>query len=230
MLLHIVRHGQTNWNAEHRIQGQLDSALDGLGIEQASQRGKDFTDTQFSAVFSSSSLRTRQTTGHLLDNLTRNLTSSHSDDLKNSVLYMDELREVCLGVWEGQLWRDIQAAYPDMVEAHRTASDEFVVEGAETYFQTQERGIKAIESIINRQEDATHFDVTDEVLIVSHGAIMKTIFAYYLNIPLTSIYTLPQLPNCAHCIIEVKDQQRKVVQIAGVPTEQTEWSNKPQPQ
>jgi len=220
MLLHIVRHGQTNWNTEGRIQGHLDSELDDLGIEQACQRGKDFTDTQFSAIYSSSSLRTRQTTEHLLDNLVSHRTSKHSGDIKHSAVYMDELRELSLGVWDGQLWSDIQAAYPDMVEAQRTGSDKFFVEGAETSFQTQERGVKAIESIIKRQEDAAHTDATNEVLIVSHGAIMKRILAYYLDIPLASV-----LPNCAHCIIEVKEQQRKVIQIAGVPTEETEWSN-----
>jgi len=223
MLLHIVRHGQTNWNAEQRIQGQLDSVLDELGIKQACKRGKDFTETQFAAIYSSSSLRTRQTTEHLLANRIR--ASDRNGEHKNSVVYMDELREVCLGVWEGHLWSVIQAAYPDMVEAHRTASDHFFVEGAESSLQIQDRGIKAIESIIKSQEDAAHADSTDEVLVVSHGAIMKTIFAYYLDIPLTSIHELPQLPNCAHCIIDVKEQQRNVIQIAGVPTKETQWSN-----
>jgi len=229
MLLHIVRHGQTNWNAERRIQGQLDSELDDTGIEQARQRGKDFTDTQFSAIYSSSSLRTRQTTEHLLANRVSHQTSNHNTERTgeqiNSAVYMDELREVCLGVWEGYLWSEIEAAYPDMVEANRKAADHFSVEGAESSYQTQERGVKAIESIINRQEDTAHAGVTDEVLIVSHGAIMKRIFAYYLNVPLTSLHALPSLPNCAHCIIEVKEQQRKVIQIAGVPVEETEWVN-----
>jgi len=179
MLLHIVRHGQTNWNAEQRIQGQLDSELDELGIKQACKRGKDFTETQFAAIYSSSSLRTRQTTEHLLANriVTSDCSGERSGDHKNSMLYMDELREVCLGVWESHLWSESQAAYPDMVEAHRTASDHFIVEGAESSFQTQERGIKAIESIIKSQQEAVHADVTNEVIVVSHGAIMKTIFA-----------------------------------------------------
>ncbi len=225
MLLHLVRHGQTNWNAERRIQGQLDSELDDTGIEQARQRGKDFTATQFAAIYSSSSLRTRQTTEHILGNRKNLQPENHSDDLINSVTYMDELREVCLGVWEGQLWSDIAATYPDMVDAHIKAADHFFVEGAESSFQTQDRGIKAIESIIKLQENAAHTDATDEVLIVSHGAIMKKILAYYLNVPLTSLHALPSLPNCAHCIIDVNEQQRKVIQIAGVPTEQTEWHN-----
>jgi len=221
MLLHIVRHGQTNWNAERRIQGQLDSELDETGFEQARIRGEDFTNTQFSAVYSSSSLRTRQTTQQLLGERL----SDGIVDQKYPAVYMDELREVSLGVWEGRLWSDIIATYPDMVEAHKKANDDFYVEGAESMHQTQKRGVGAIESIINRQRAVNQANGSDEVLVVSHGAIMKNIFAYYLGIPLTSSYALPSLPNCAHCIIDVQEQQRNVVQIAGVPVEATEWSN-----
>jgi len=78
MLLHIVRHGQTHWNVEGRIQGQLDSELDEIGIKQACQRGEDFTDTQFSAIYSSSSLRTRQTTEYLLANRTSHQANNHN--------------------------------------------------------------------------------------------------------------------------------------------------------
>jgi len=225
MLLHIVRHGQTHWNVERRMQGQLDSELNDLGIEQACQRGKDFAVTQFSAIYSSSSLRTRQTTEHLLANRTSHAASSQPGDRIDSVVDMDELREVCLGVWEGKLWSEIEAAYPDMVEAQRNAADHFFVEGAESSYETQVRGIKAIEHIIQRQSDAAEASDTDEVLIVSHGAIMKRILAYYLNIPLTSLYDFPSLPNCAHCIVEVKGQQRNVIQIADVPTENSSWFN-----
>jgi len=216
MLLHIVRHGETHWNVERRIQGQLDSELNENGFEQARQRGKDFVNIPFSAVYSSSSLRTRQTTQHLLgDRLVDGLV-----DEKYSVTYMDELREVSLGVWEGTLWSEIVAAHPAMVEAHRTASDDFSVEGAESMPQTQERGVKAIESIITNQNSAAQTHDTDEVLIVSHGAIMKNILAYYLDIPLTELHARPSLPNCAHCIIDIQGSKRHVVQIAGADVEQ----------
>lgn len=213
MRFHIVRHGQTHWNVERRIQGQLDSELDEQGIEQARQRGKDFLSTTFAAVYSSSSVRTRQTTEHLLGERT------------DSVVFMDELKEVCWGVWQGNLWSDIEAAYPDMVEAHTKARDDFFVEGAESSYQTQARGVAAMESIIQRQIDMGKAAESDDILIVSHGAIMKKILAHYIGVPLTSLHTLTPLPNCAHCIVDVRDQQRKVTQIAGVPTQQTDWSS-----
>lgn len=211
MRFHIVRHGQTHWNVERRIQGQLDSELDELGIEQARQRGKDFVDLPLSAVYSSSSVRTRQTTENILGERT------------DPVVYMDELREVCWGIWEGHLWSDIEAAYPDMVEAHTKASDKFNVEGAESSYQTQQRGLAAIESIVKRQEASSQHSDSDEILIVSHGAIMKKILAHYIGVPLTSLYKLPPLPNCAHCIVDISKKQRTVMQIAGVSVEHTEW-------
>jgi len=216
MRLHIVRHGQTDWNVERRIQGQLDSELNKLGFEQARQRGTDFVDIPLSAVYSSSSLRTRQTTSQLLgDRLVDGLV-----DEKFPVTYLDELREVCLGVWEGNLWSEIAAAHPAMVEAHRKARHDFSVEGAESMYQTQERGVKAIESIITQQSSSSQTNDTDEVLIVSHGAIMKDILAHYLDIALTELHARPSLPNCAHCIIEIEGLKRDVVQIAGAPVEQ----------
>jgi len=216
MLLHIIRHGQTDWNVERRIQGQLDSELNEIGFEQARQRGNDLINIPFSAVYSSSSLRTRQTTQQLLGD---RLVDDRVDE-NFSVTYMDELREICLGEWEGNLWRDITAAHPAMVEAHEKAASDFAVKGAESLHQTQERGVKAIESIIARQNSAVQTSHTDEVLIVSHGLIMKCMLAHYLDIPLAELHARPSLPNCAHCIIDIKGTLRHVVQIAGIPVEQ----------
>lgn len=208
MRLHIVRHGQTDWNAEHRIQGQLDSQLDETGIKQAVERGKDFKPEQFHAVYSSSSVRTRQTTFHLLNGRVDNVT------------YLDELREVCLGVWEGHLWQDIKVRFPRLVEAHMTACESFDVTGAEKSSDVQVRGVAAIESIIkNHTQEPAGVDI----LIVSHGAIMRTILAHYLAAPLSDLHTLPSLPNCGHCIVDVAGNQRTVVQIASQAIETTPW-------
>ena len=209
MRLHIVRHGQTDWNAKRRIQGQLDSQLDETGQQQAIERGADFKDMPLTAVYSSSSLRTRQTTQLILGERT---------DL---VTFRDDLREVRLGVWQGQYWADVEKAHPEMVEAHNNASPNFNVEGAENSAEVQERGVTAIESIIAAHSQSS---ATDNILIVSHGAIMKTILAHYLDVPLSELITLSSLPNCAHCIIEVSGQTRQVVTIAGTPTEETDWS------
>ncbi|NND91556.1 MAG: histidine phosphatase family protein [Granulosicoccus sp.] len=212
MRMHLVRHGQTDWNAVRRIQGQLESELDDIGRQQAIQRSGDFSDLPLSAVYSSSSVRTRQTTALILG------------ERNDMVTYRDDLREVSLGIWQGQMWADIEEAYPELVEAHRIASPSFNVEGAETSQEVQKRGVNAIESIIS-----AHKNASDEanILIVSHGAIMKTILAHYADLTLDQLHHLPTLPNCAHCVIRVENGQRTVEQIASEPFSETPWAQLP---
>ena len=63
--------------------------------------------------------------------------------------------------------------------------------------------------------------------VVAHGAILKTIFAHYSDVPLNDIWTAPSLHNCCHNIIEVDaDGSRRVTQKAGEPTEGTVWAGK----
>lgn len=210
MRLHIVRHGQTSWNAERRIQGQLESELDPLGVSQAKARGTDFIDMDLRAIYSSSSVRTRQTTKNILG------------ERNEIVTFRDDLREVNLGVWQGQLWEDIEKAHPDMVEAHWKALSSFDVDGAENFREVQARGISAIESIIGAHKNA---EPHENILIVSHGAIMKSILCHFASVPLTDMHTLPSLPNCAHCIIVCEDDNHTITHIAGEPIATTAWAN-----
>lgn len=208
MHFHIVRHGQTSWNVQRRIQGQLESELDELGITQAIDRGKDFADMPLLAAYCSSSVRTRQTIAKLLGART------------DQIVFMDELREVHFGIWQGQMWEDIEAAHPEMVEAFRKAQPHYYVEGAETPSQIQTRGVEAMETLIRQHDGA---DKNANILVVSHGDIMKKILGHYAGIPLTELHRLPQLPNCAHCIVEVSDTQRTVTQIAGEAIQRSPW-------
>ena len=52
MQLHLIRHGQTDWNTQRRIQGQLETELDATGRDQAKARGKTFVDMPLHAVYS----------------------------------------------------------------------------------------------------------------------------------------------------------------------------------
>lgn len=208
MYIHLVRHGQTHWNVQRRVQGQLESELDESGIRQAIERGKNFAHMPLHAAYSSSSVRTRQTIKHILGGR------------QDKVTFVDELREVHLGIWQGKMWSEIEAAQPDMVEAYHKALPHFNVEGAETPEQTQTRGVHAMEALIQHHSCAS---ADANILVVSHGAIMKLILASYTGIKLTELHTLPSIPNCAHCIVDVTETTRKVIQIAGKSIEQTPW-------
>ncbi|MEC7079929.1 MAG: histidine phosphatase family protein, partial [Pseudomonadota bacterium] len=82
MELHLIRHGQTNWNEERRAQGQSDSVLTELGIKQAKALGIRISAVPFDALYCSSSKRTRQTVAHAFP------------AWKKPVTYLDSLREI----------------------------------------------------------------------------------------------------------------------------------------
>jgi len=160
------------------------------------------------AAYCSSSIRTRQTIDNMLP------------EYPHPIVYMDALREVHLGIWQGRMWSEVEASHPDMVVAYNQALPHFYVEGAETSAQAQQRGIQAVEDIIMRHK---HILNQPNILIVSHGAIMKKILGFYVGIELTELHKLPPLPNCAHCIVDVDGDSRRVSMIAGEPIESTAW-------
>ena len=74
----IVRHGETAWNAEHRVQGQLDIPLNNIGLRQAQAVGRALKDERFDAIYSSDLVRARQTAAPIANILSKKLTMKRS--------------------------------------------------------------------------------------------------------------------------------------------------------
>ena len=97
--LYVLRHGETVWNREGRMQGHLDSPLTENGVAQARRQGvllagRDLAGFRF---FSSPLGRAMQTARIALDGLT--------DDIRTD----DRLMEIDVGAWQGRLRRDLAA-------------------------------------------------------------------------------------------------------------------------
>ena len=196
MKFHLFRHGQTDWNAERRVQGQSESRLTELGIQQARELGERIRHLQFARVFCSSSIRTRQTAEHAF---------SHSDV---EVLYQDNLREIFMGPWEGRLYDRVSAEDPDSFNHFWKQPHLFRVEGAETFAQLQERALKALDEIALQYPD-------QEIAIVSHGALIKSVLCHADKLPLSELWTPPTMHNCAHSIVEFNGiDDMRIVQYA----------------
>ena len=206
MHLHLIRHGQTAWNAERRIQGQLDAELDDTGRAQARALAPTLSELGFGAFYCSTSSRTRETAALAL--------APAAPD----IVYRDELREIHLGAWQGRLWDDVIAETPAMVERLLGADPAFAVDGAEGYPELQRRGVAAIERIVDER-------AADVVLVVSHGALIKTVLAHYAGRPLTDLRALPSLANCARSVIEADGDARRVLDVAGEPFAETPWAH-----
>ena len=198
--LHFIRHGQSTWNAEIRIQGSSDPDLSELGISQA----KAIADSlpAYDKVYSSDLIRTRQTTQHLLKGNT-----DHVD-------FRPTLREIHLGPWEGVLLADATEQYPQEVDHFRNTPSKFALDGAETFPALQTRAHKAINEILDECDGA---DL--QVLIVSHGAFLKSLLIDYEGKSIDDIWGHPHIDNCGHSIVEYKDRQPTIKKFADL----TEW-------
>ena len=182
--LHLIRHGETDWNAEGRIQGQMESVLSELGQDQAKALQKNLLGINFDQVYCSSSTRARQTASLALAHIDQPFT------------YLDALREIYLARWEGYLYAEIEADDPLALNAFRNTPDSFNVDGAETFSELQNRALGAVADIIDQHRG-------QEIVIVSHGAWIKSVLCHYEGRPLSQFWEPPRMHNCCHSIIEI---------------------------
>ncbi len=210
MELHLFRHGETDWNRERRVQGQSESQLTDLGIQQATELGQRIRHIQFDRIYCSSSKRTRQTAQHAFP------------DAGADIVYMDALREIFLGPWEGQLYEELAKKDP---ESHRHFWQQphlFRVEGAEDFFRLQSRAIAAIAQI-----EASHRAGSPEgtkIALVSHGALIKSFLCHVEGRSMDQFWEPPRMHNCAHSIVKFSpvndNSEAKILLYADQPASQ----------
>lgn len=194
MELHLIRHGQTNWNEERRAQGQSDSRLTELGEQQARELGEKLDAIEFDRIYCSSSLRTRQTA---------ELAFGHKN---KDIEYLDSLREIFLGPWEGRLYDEIEVEYGDSFHHFWNEPHKFAVAGAESFYDLQARAMGALNGIVSNNSH-------QRVAIVSHGALIKSVLAHIEAMPMEDLWRPPLMHNCAHNVIEASGDGDYLIHI-----------------
>ncbi|MEX0964852.1 MAG: histidine phosphatase family protein [Pseudohongiellaceae bacterium] len=187
MELHLIRHGETDWNKERRVQGQSESQLTELGIQQATGLGQRLQHIPFDKIYCSSSQRTRQTAEHAFPGT-------------GEIIYLDELREIFLGPWEGQLYADLAEHDSESHQHFWQRPHLFRVSGAENFFELQQRAIQAIASI-----EASHLSAAArdcKIAMVSHGALIKSYLCHVEGRSMEQLWEPPRMHNCAHSIVK----------------------------
>ena len=192
MELHIFRHGETNWNAEGRAQSHMGSTLTKLGEKQASVLAQKVKGYAYEKIYSSSSLRARQTSEIIWPN-------RHEE-----IIYLDDLKEIYLGPWEGQLYSDIAKIYPVSHNHFFKEPHLFLLEGAENFNDLTKRAIKIVDKIYSENKGRL-------VALVGHGAFIKALLTKIEDKNLSQIWHPPFMQNCAHSII--KFHEKKPAQV-----------------
>ncbi|MDF2508866.1 MAG: hypothetical protein K0Q52_2725 [Microbacterium sp.] len=130
----LARHGQTVWNVEHRLQGQLDSPLTDEGIAQAHAIADRLDGFGVITVCSSPLGRAMRTATII------------ADKLGLEVIEVPELAEVDHGALAGMTWDEVDVAYPTAREERAANRYGWAFPGGESYAQARSRARKALSS------------------------------------------------------------------------------------
>ena len=129
-----IRHGETAWNVDTRIQGQLNIGLNDTGLWQAQQVGKALADEPIAAIYSSD-LDRAFTTAQSIAQSNRSLISTRV--LADIVQPHTGLRERHFGHFEGMTWAEIEDKWPTDAKLWRSRDPHWSPQGGE---QSQDKG------------------------------------------------------------------------------------------
>lgn len=152
-----IRHGETAWNVDGRIQGQLDVPLNDTGRWQVHRLALAVADEGISAIYSSDLLRALETAQAVARGCDRPITTDAG------------LRERGFGVFEGLSYDEINRRWPEEAERWRKRDPAFGAEGGETLRRFFERSVDTVTRLA-----ALHPGET--IAIVSHGGVMDCLY------------------------------------------------------
>jgi probable phosphoglycerate mutase len=155
--LWVIRHGETAWNAEHRIQGHLDIPLSPTGFRQAACLAERLAHERVDAVYSSELARAWLTALPV------------AERLGLEVIPEPRLRERCFGVFEGLTLDEIAARHPEAFRLWRARDPAWAMDGGETGQQLIDRVTAALFDLAARHRGQT-------VALVTHGGVLDVAY------------------------------------------------------
>lgn len=156
-----IRHGETAWNVETRLQGHLDIDLNARGRWQAQQLGLALADEEISRIYSSDLKRAMETAKAVAQH-NRNLATAHVHSHQG-------LRERGFGSFEGLTYAEVEAQWPEASERWRQRDPGFAPPGGETPVQVRARVEQTLEELASRH-------LGEQIVLVAHGGIMDVLY------------------------------------------------------
>lgn len=178
----LVRHGETPWNLDGRLQGSTDVDISNKGREQARLAGRRLSTTAIDLAYSSDQSRARETAEIILE----------GRDIPLHAI--PELRERSHGVFEGLTAKERRERYPDMFAASVLNDLDFAPTGGETFRQTNRRMAAWAQDF-----QASHLDKT--VLVVGHSGTLRAAILGWLDLPDHATFRF-LMANCGLSIID----------------------------
>ncbi|MGZ5033791.1 MAG: histidine phosphatase family protein [Usitatibacter sp.] len=168
----VVRHGQTQWNVESRIQGHGDSPLTAEGVAQAEAIAARLAKERFDVLIASDLGRAR----HTAERIARRCGQPMNADAR--------LRERNFGVGEGLTYGELDVQWPDVFSRVRETDPDFVIPGGESRRQFHERVRAAFLGLAAEHEGK-------RVAVVAHGGVLAALYRVIHGIPVAKPHPIP---------------------------------------
>ena len=153
----VVRHAETTWNRERRMQGMTDTKLSDVGHAQAQALARRLVNEAFAALYSSDLSRARDTAHAIAQLSGRELTLE------------PRLRERAFGVFEGLTADEIRARYPEEYACFASRDPDYEVPGGESARGFMQRCLSCLAQIAGRHAG-------EEVVVVTHGLVLDALY------------------------------------------------------
>ena len=153
-----IRHGETDWNVNNRIQGQIDIGLNAQGLWQAEQVAQALADEPLAAIYASDLSRAFRTAQHIA--------SHHGLEVQSKPL----LRERHYGFFQGQTWDEIQQNHPDDAAQWRDRDPLWVPkDGGESLVMLHQR----VQTLLL---DMARPHLGQQIALVTHGGVLDILY------------------------------------------------------
>ncbi len=187
-ILYLVRHGQTDWNIQGKLQGHVDIPLNSAGIAEAFQLSEEMNKIDFTACFSSDLQRAIETAQILNGNRCLAIKTDSA------------LRERNFGLWEGRL-------FSELLE-YEAQGRPFLGIEIESEEEIQKRTFPFLHKIAGDYPGAT-------ILVVTHGGVIRSILAHVMGIDCTPILSI-QMKNTAFLKLVISDGRCEIQEMKDI--------------
>lgn len=168
----LVRHGETAWNTESRIQGHSDSPLTALGLLQARAIAARLAGESFDALLTSDLGRARDTASAIAGR-----TGHHAiEDAR--------LRERSFGVAEGLTYGELDYQYPDVFSRVRETDPDSRIPEGESRREFHERVVAAFTAVAEVHEGK-------RIVVVTHGGVLAILYRHVHGLGIATPHPIP---------------------------------------
>ncbi len=187
----LIRHGETDWNLQHRFQGQIDVPLNARGLAQARRLGERLRGEPIDAIVSSDLQRARQT-------------AAPASELLGLASEPDPgLREQAFGVLEGLALPEILTRHPKEWDLWRRHDPEYALPGGENVRSFHARVVAAVLALARRFAER-------RIAVVTHGGALDMIYRSATGLSLAGPRTC-LIPNTGLNIVRVAGERFEIL-------------------